>query len=525
MADFVYIIGHRDPRTNLQGGDLPGTAELRDILARTGWWADPHGWVRRDPDLRRAREAPFDYTAGVLEGLVPGGLYVLRGPRRVGKSVEIKKTVEGLIERGEDPRRIVHIAADELAAADLRRVVDAADAITPTWGNRFWFFDEITAIPDGWPAAIKWLRDNDPRFGSDTVILTGSSARHLTEAVKALAGRRGAAVDSDGVLLPMSFRSFLRAVGAAGERAAEARGGVPVPPEQAPLPVGGLAPDVLAEAARELAPWLPVLVREWETYLAVGGFPQAVAAHAATTRGAMAHQAAARDAADPSRPDSVDRGGVRALKESLLDVIRGEAFGQSAWSRAQTDAFVRRLATGIGSPTNCSDIASDTGTSAKTVRRRIDALRESFVVWPCYREHRLTPGLRAQEKTYFTDPIFAALSERSPRPVDLPLLSEQQLGMILVRSFLRRDAGGYPNFDAVLHHRTRSRKEIDFVGPGFGGLAIESKYVDGDRWKRAAPTLKASPWRGLVATRRALDLDDPELSAVPTALLAWVLGG
>lgn len=488
-----------------RGAILHSTAELRDILARIGWWTDPEGWIRRDPDLRRAREAPFDYTAGVLDALVPGGLYVLRGPRRVGKSVEIKKTVQRLIEDGEDPRRIIHIAADELEAADLRRVVDAAEALTPASGRRFWFFDEITAIPDGWPSAIKWLRDNDLRFGLDTVVLTGSSARDLTEAVKAFAGRRGGAIDSDRVLLPMSFRSFLRA-----QADAEGEGEVVPPPDGAPLPLAGLTPEVLDEAARRLAPWLPHLVRGWETYLAVGGFPQAVAAHAVT---------------DPPNPETGAGPAARALKESLLDVIRGEAFGQSAWSRAHTDAFVNRLAAGIGSPTNSSEIASDTGTSANTVRRRIDTLRESFVVWPCYREHRLAPALRAQEKTYFTDPIFTALSARSRRPVDLSLLSEQQLGMTLVRAFLRWDAGGYPNFDAVLHHRTRSRKEIDFAGPGFGGLAIESKYVDGDRWKRAAPTLKASPWRGLVATRAVLDMSDPDLSAVPTALLAWLLGG
>lgn len=500
-----YTLSAIDESDGTRRAILHSTAELRDILARIGWWTDPEGWVRRDPDLRRAREAPFEYTASVLDALVPGGLYVLRGPRRVGKSVEVKKTVRSLIERGEDPRCIIHVAADELAAADLRRVVDAAASITPPSARRFWFFDEITAIPDRWPSAIKWLRDNDLRFGLDTVVLTGSSARDLTEAVKAFAGRRGGAVDSDRVLLPMSFRSFLRA-----QADAEREGDVAPPPDEAPLPLAELTPGVLDEAARRLAPWLPYLVREWETYLAVGGFPQAVAAHAAT---------------DPPNPETGAGPAARALKENLLDVIRGEAFGQSAWSRPQTDAFVNRLAAGIGSPTNRSDIASDTGTSANTVRRRIDALRESFVVWPCYREHRLAPALRSQEKTYFTDPIFAALSARPRRPVDLSLLSEQQLGMTLVRTFLRGDPGDYPNFDAVLHHRTRSRKEIDFVGPRFGGLAIESKYVDGDRWKRAAPTLKASPWRGLVATRRALDLDDPGLSAVPTALLAWLLGG
>ena len=111
--------------------------------------------------------------------------------------MEVKKKIGQLIEGGEDPRRIVHIAADGLTAADLRRAVDAAADLIPGDGRRFWFIDEITAIPDGWPAAVKWLRDNDLRFGLDTVVLTGSSATNLAEAVKALAGRRGDALDSD----------------------------------------------------------------------------------------------------------------------------------------------------------------------------------------------------------------------------------------------------------------------------------------------------------------------------------------
>ena len=81
------------------------------------------------------------------------------------------------------------------------------------------------------------------------------------------------------------------------------------------------------------------------------------------------------------------------------------------------------------------------------------------------------------------------------------------------------------DYDAVLHHRTPTRKEVDFVGPHFGGVAIESKYVSGDRWRRAVPTLKASRWRGIVATRDALDLRDPEAMAVPAGMLAWLVGG
>lgn len=54
------------------------------------------------------------------------------------------------------------------------------------------------------------------------------------------------------------------------------------------------------------------------------------------------------------------------------------------------------------------------------------------------------------------------------------------------------------------------------------GAALESKYVDG-RWKRQAQTLRSSPWRGIVATRTELNLDDDEVLAVPAALLAWLV--
>ena len=128
------------------------------MLALTGWWSKPRSWVLGDRDLRQAARAPFDYSANVLDDLRPGGLYLLRGPRRVGKSVEVKKTIKRLIGEGRDPRCIVHFAADGLSAADLRRIARVTDELTPPDGRRFWFFDEITSVADGWPAAIKWLR-------------------------------------------------------------------------------------------------------------------------------------------------------------------------------------------------------------------------------------------------------------------------------------------------------------------------------------------------------------------------------
>lgn len=83
--------------------------EIQQMLVATNrWWRQPVDWARDDPDLREANDAPFHYSAGVLNGLAPGGLHVLRGLRRVGKSVEIKRTIERLIAMGAEPRSILH---------------------------------------------------------------------------------------------------------------------------------------------------------------------------------------------------------------------------------------------------------------------------------------------------------------------------------------------------------------------------------------------------------------------------------
>ena len=463
------------------------------LIATNRWWRDPSDWPRSDPDLREASGAPFEYRANILANLKAGGLYVLRGPRRVGKTVAMKNAIRELIDRGGAPRRIVHMAVDGLRSRDIGLLVDAADALMPNRGPRYWFFDEITGITDGWPERIKWLRDNDARFRTDTVVLTGSSASDLTAATKALAGRRGPAAAPDRVLLPMGFRSFVGLV------ASE-----PPPIPAAPLPtVADLVPRRLRELTGELVPWLDTLVRTWEVYLHVGGFPKAVAEFVG------------------------QRQVPQALRTSLLDVIHGDAFRNARWSRLQTRDLLLRLAVGICSPLNVLSLANDLGASQTALKQRLDELREAYVVWPCHREVELRPKLGAQPKLYFTDPVYAHLVGESEETrgansmtPDLPELSQQQLGLVLVRACQRQNPGELTGH--VLHHRTASRKEIDFVGPSFGGLAIESKYIDGG-WRRAALTLRASRWRGIVATRSELDLSDEDVQAIPTAMLAWMI--
>lgn len=459
--------------------------EIHQSLTTTNrWWINPKEWTRDDPDLRSAAKAPFHYAAGALSDLTPGGLYLLRGPRRVGKSVEMKRTIANLISTGVHPRRIVHLSMEGWNARQLTPFVNAAQQFTLD-DTRYWFLDEITSVEGGWPQRIKWLRDNDPRFRTDTVVLTGSSSADLREAIGVLAGRRGAADAPDRVLLPMGFRDFVALV--VQEE---------LPEQIGPLPITDLA-ERLREASFDLAPWLGILVNAWETYLWVGGFPLAVSGYL--------------------RDRQVDP----ALWRGLWQVISGDAFRRARQSDLQTRTMLQRLARGLGSPVNVARIAREVDIAQFTAQQRIDDLREAFVVWPCYKEEGLRPRLKAQKKVYFTDPAYRLLTTQ---PIDLSVLSEQQIGMALLRNLERDNPGSYVHFSSVLHHRTKAGREIDFVGPSFGGVAIESKYVDDDPWRNAeGRTLQASPWSGIVATRSLLDVRDRYPSAVPAAMIAWLL--
>ena len=194
---------------NIRYAQAMNDAEFhRQLVNNCSWWRKPRDWELDDPDLRGIRDSRLDYEPAVLKDIVPDGLYVLRGPRRVGKSVEVKRAIAGLIHSGVQPRQIIHFACDGLRARELRQVerVGRDQATAGVEGPRYWFLDEITAV-EGWPSEIKWLRDNTA-MREDCVVLTGSSSLDLDEARNELAGRRGGAGRSDRLLLPMSFRSF-----------------------------------------------------------------------------------------------------------------------------------------------------------------------------------------------------------------------------------------------------------------------------------------------------------------------------
>lgn len=468
--------------------------QLRRLLTDAStWWRNPEGWQQDDPDLRDVGGSPFLYEPAALSGLQPGGLYVLRGPRRVGKSVEVKRAISATMETGVNPRLVLFCSCDGLTAQDLHRLIAVGQSgAAPLEGERYWFLDEVTAVP-GWAAVIKRLRDADPVFRRSCVVLSGSSARDLREATKALAGRRGDALDSDRLLLPMDFRSFCRSTRVV-DNAPEA--------SLRPKDLRSVAGE---EAISELSAFFSELDDAWQIYLQVGGFPRAVRDFVASA--------------------SVSDGFVQAMWE----VISGDAFQATEMSDGQVAELIERLADGLASPLNASAVARDVGLSDNhSVNGRIGALGAALMTWRCHQVRRGLPNLRAQEKVYFVDPLLARLPHlrdvRRHAPDD-SVLTEQQLGLHLLRSVGGERPSALLDASTVMYERISSGGEIDFVGPELE-IGFEGKYIDGP-WRRAAQTLR-SRGGGIFATRSVIDLTDGRgddaVWAVPVGVLAWLLG-
>lgn len=66
-----------------------------ELIAANPWWRNPQGWEASDVQIRVARQSALSYEPRPLHGLTIGGLYILRGPRRVGKSTRQSSLVLG----------------------------------------------------------------------------------------------------------------------------------------------------------------------------------------------------------------------------------------------------------------------------------------------------------------------------------------------------------------------------------------------------------------------------------------------
>lgn len=172
--------------------------EIKNIIEQNPWWENKEK-INEDEKVRVAitKKRKIKYSFDEDN-------YLIIGPRQVGKTTFLKLFIKNLIDKGENPRRILYFSCEILNNFnEILEILRFSDSLIE--GRKYIFFDEITFVPE-WQRAIKFLLDS-PLIQNKVILLTGSSSVALKK--ETFPGRP----IKTKIFYPLSFKEFCKVFG------------------------------------------------------------------------------------------------------------------------------------------------------------------------------------------------------------------------------------------------------------------------------------------------------------------------
>lgn len=479
----------------------------QQIVRYNPWWTRAD-WPDIDPHLRRLGAQPVRLPSPEIDEIDLGlpAVHVLRGPRQVGKSTDLKLLVRRALDRGFAGRDVVYLSLDLLEDQPPSALVETVDRAIELAGSqhhpRLLLLDEVTAT-SSWRTSVKTLWDAG-RIDEDVVVCTGSSAIDLAQGVaERLPGRRGPGRDV--LVLPQGFGSFARAVADS----------VPAAPG---LSIAEMLSSDGQDLLRSARIHLPALQRALERYLTFGGLPASVAEAVAGER--TPSEQVRRVLWDSLAKEVQRRGAGMPAAQALLERIMRSLGSRMSWMQMAQDMAV---------PLGGRRAGGRRGTDPRTVQSYVELLAVNYFALILYfwRPDSGSGVIAKEKKAYFGDPLLHTITaERVGLHRDPHADVENALALALYRRYepAERSAENMIAPERLHVWGTRRGGEIDFVcGPRGAIEAVEvADWHRVNRQKATAP-MRALPGRpALVATRDELEFGT-SANLVPAALVLWAL--
>lgn len=382
--------------------------------------------------LKNYEQASFKRNYSGFFDFESNGLYILRGPRQIGKSTLLKTAISKLIEKGER-RSILYIPLDTVKDFRvLRDILLDFLKFSKSEKKRYIFLDEISMV-ENWQKAIKELRDNTD-FADDLFVLTGSSAWDIKRASERLPGRKGN-VKSDVLLLPMMFSEFFENI------------------EKKKSPKYDV--NEIISLGKDEEYELKLISKDaeilFEQYFNSGGIPAVI--EAVLSRG----------------------GDLENHFDTLWDILLGDIERQGL-SRSKLLDVLRFTSSRLSQRFFWKSAASEIEMDTKTFQKYINALAYNFmcVVLKFLDKDTLVPRERKQKEVYFYD-VFLLYTLRQKLGItnDKPSLIENIVGTHLLCRYGKNLENGLTDFLGVGYWYSKEGKEIDFL---VNGIPIELNY-------------------------------------------------
>ena len=234
---------------------------LTALSMQNPWWEAPTQ-INQDVHLQRLAAQPIllRHPAAQRLDMQRAGVYVLRGPRQIGKTTLLKQLVVRLL--GGDavpPRNILFFALDAgnvSSPEHLTALIRHHREVVAQAGRRYLLLDEASYCTQ-WATAIKVAFDSGLLVDA-TVVVSGSHAMDLARGSERLPGRRGELeADGDIDMGPYPLRSIGQALGITSD----------------PLPALSWTPADLHATAVENALRCPRFGQLQDSFLLSGGLP------------------------------------------------------------------------------------------------------------------------------------------------------------------------------------------------------------------------------------------------------------
>jgi hypothetical protein len=245
------------------------------LTEQNSWWKHGREFGSFDKDLNSTERAFHTWRRRGID-MQPGKIYLLLGPRQVGKTVWIKQKIKSLLINDVPQRAVCYLSCDTLTSRrkeELRRAIDAFTTGLDDVDCLYLFLDEINYI-DEWEIALKWLSDSG-RMRRMTVLATGSSPVSLKRRTETLPGRGMSG--NEYFLKPMPFREVALQLGpriaafAMDEAKKKSFQRLPAEVERNRATLDSL--HELANACFALLPFVRELTELFHVYTKTGGFP------------------------------------------------------------------------------------------------------------------------------------------------------------------------------------------------------------------------------------------------------------
>ncbi len=446
--------------------------QTKNIISQNPWWKYD-AFQDFDKDLSELYGWPFRFTRRELP-LNPGEIYLLRGPRQVGKTTLIKQQIAELIRKKVDPVSILYYPCDYLhSTRELRGIIDFHSERNRGTENLFIFLDEITYLQD-WNREIKAQVDAG-LLRKATLVLTGSGAAQLKRKAEQLPGR--GLEGNQYLLLPLTFREFMlqasddvsHRIGPDLWRAVEAA--------RKRLESNSMTLDEDMRKQRDsveaLMPFGPDLDTLLRIYLLTGGFPKTI--------------------------NALLRNNLESIEEetytTFVKMVLGDFSKQGkeeTLARQILEGVIRRQGTRFGYRT----LTEDVDATHPTVIQYLETMNDSLLTQTVHSIDfkRETARYKADKKIYVTDPFIyhsvnAFIKGMDGYTLSRETLDEESSIFSLVESVVAShltQARVVPYMAepmSFLYFFYNPRKEVDFVYKRKSGkfTGIEVKYGKRER--------------------------------------------